>query len=78
MTLRLTNYGKRVLSITALIILTAVFLFGSIVCLGEYASLIALPQKAYNVLFICFLMPLIICSAVEIIFNLADNDKNTH
>ena len=65
--MRLTDFGKRTLSVVALVMLAMVFLTGSVICLCEYSYWLGIGQKAYNVLFICMVMPMCVAGSVKLI-----------
>lgn len=70
MTLRLTNYGKRVVLLLSIIILAAIFIAGSYFCLFDQAESLGINQKAYNALFIIVLMPISLMSISRILVDL--------
>ena len=75
MIMKLTNYGKRFLSMLAIILLLAVLLAGSIICVGDYAYVIHLNQKAYNVIFIIIVMPAATCTVAELFSRIVNQYK---
>lgn len=78
MRLTLTNYGKKVIMITAIVIMAAVLLIGAYLVLCNKATLLHINQKALNMVFMMFVMPPCSCGIFEMLFRIANPNSNEH
>ena len=68
--IKLTDYGKQFFTKVGICLLIAVLIAGAIICLFDYAYLLHIAQKYYNVLYIAIIMPAASCGAGRLISDL--------
>ena len=70
MKLTLTNYGKKVLMIAAVVLLIAIFIALAPFVLMGWAYKLGINQDALNTIYMIAIMPVSVCGSTELIFRI--------
>ena len=68
--MRLTNYGKKILMITTVILLIAILIAGAPFVLMGWGYKLGINQDALNTIYVAAIMPVSVCGSTELIFRI--------